>query len=275
MLNAISVEEKPQKYLGQKYRSFVTSVFAVSLAWGCPLPCAAVLSEKDGYELPFAPIPLDEDEKAWRDLLNQLWRTPLGEMYREFLFSKVEKKQLPLRTKYFVDEIFSQRHKLLIRISALQLMTKDLYARGLMDLERQRRILILEGDVSARRISVGPAEGKELGYQAAMVLLACLPYGSPLVRAKVSIFLERVRGLLFRAPPRLAGMVIPEHSLLSWHVLSGYDFGNSLVAFMNVFGPYSTVHFLFNEWYGAVREDVIEDNALLLGLDDFIREQNL
>ncbi len=195
------------------------------------------------------PMPQADDTPFKDDrtkLAQELWATTLGEMFNEYLFGVAGASAIPKQSQLLVDRIFDKPYLLITRIAALQFLSEDLYSEGRMTEDATRRLLILEGAVSERRLSRVEAGYFSLIEQAIPFVLVSIPFGSPAVREEV---MHGVRNLATRfksmwSPGSETLETINWHRLGMRNAINGYQFAKALQFLVNTYGPYSTAYLI-------------------------------
>ena len=235
-----------------------------------PAPAKAVAQKVRLRHLRFS---TDKEKLRWERAIETVWKTPLGEMYAEYLFSPTEDHaDLPLWARMLTDRIFRDPYFIDTRLAAIQVMNDDLYVREQMTLDVNDRITVLTGHFDQERVRMQRDGPRIFFANAGAAILLAIPAGSPAVRRAALVEGSAVMKRLMRQTPRYP---------------AGYEFGQVFTKFgkgyskWGVFNAALLIYSAINsvEWLvdSAIQTPGVgpRDHELLLGLDGLVTATDL
>ncbi len=238
-----------------------------------------VTKEKE-REGPEAPSPEEEAEKEERSarlkqVVESLWESPLGELIHKYLTGSFEDPSDVTRYARTLSDKLMREGPNITNISALQLLIEDLYEKGKLTDEGNRRISILQTDMLATQVDTASYPGEGLFYSAVIGMIAALPFGSPLVRnAAKNLISYLAKGLnfqpVFQDIPR-----VPIRNLLSTQIVRDYSFRQAIGYFLQYFGPVTMAYFFWFDWKESAKDHPIQMQMAAIhdgkDWDDFLK----
>ena len=196
---------------------------------------------KPAPERPEEAHPSPPRDARLNEVLAALWSSYLGHTYFYYLFKAPDDE---ISTRDVVDRVFRPGGSPVTSLSALQLMTQDLYDRKQMDPRHFDRVVLLQGDLTARQTDLATHPTQNFSTIAATGFLAMLPLGFAPVR-------NYLRSLLLRIPltarprwMRIWSSQARERGS-SW---VNYDPVFVITAFFRYFDPFMTLYFFWFDW---------------------------
>jgi hypothetical protein len=166
------------------------------------------------------------------------------------------------------DRMFVDPRTTITRISVIQMLSEDLLQAGELGAEGQRRLQVLEGRVSLKRIYLSRPPTENMLYHSAIILVATLPYGSPAVRGMVwkvgaSLF-SRLKSLMGREA-RTPGRIGPGGT-------NDFELGRALSLFLNALGIYTFTYLFWHEYYQVPGGKMVEGKIAVYDYEKFLEE---
>ena len=208
---------------------------------------------------PSAPV---ATEIKRQELLDALWQSPLGNLLYEYLTDKDQDVgTVSARTQELANRILKQGPRI-TNLSAVQLMVRDLYERGLMSEEAVRRSALLQGEIMAVQADTASYPGEGLFYAAVMGMISALPFGSPLVRngAKNVIRYMGERLKLYKVYPDVPA--VTGRQFFSSELIKDYDISQSIGSFLKYFGPVTMAYFFWFDWKESAKDRAIQTQVI-------------
>jgi hypothetical protein len=251
-----------------------------------PLAPAPVSPATGGSVRDTAPVGLPQDvldgTPGEREQLKQaVWRTPLGYMFRNYIFGSATPARSVEIAHSIVDRIFQNTALILTRSSAVQLMIEDIYEQGLVDKTVDDRIGLLESSVDFKRNALDVQTTRALLKQLPVFVLIGLMGGSKEVRDQVTA----LGTISYRRLPRFIRRTIGEEEatrdlakfdlrrLASRRFFVQYSPFKAFSVFLHAFGGYAI---LFYQMYnGAANTATIQEKIWIYGLQNQIDLRNL
>lgn len=211
-------------------------------------------------------------------LISQLWDTSLGRMFYSYVKDDVSGQEAAARSHYITNVIYRQPELVFVRVAAIQLLTENLYSREQLEHDELARIVMLQNDIWARRISSQRSPAKTIAIQAVVVLVAMLPFGSPIFRKGTKNVYLRLKHSLGAALRRKKDVyrqkniqAVPLGEVFSREFFKDYELTKAFKTFLDYFGPYSLAFFFWSDWKETARGAYEEDNVMLYGLTDLVK----
>lgn len=213
------------------------------------LVCACGPEGNSRRPAPAQPIPTQEADQsptvARPPYAELLWKTTLGQAYHELLFADYARELFPNRSERLALRVVSEPAKLAARVAALQIMNEDLYVREKMNDEIRSKIQLLEASIQKDREEAQRSAFKTVLSHIPYVLLASLPWGSPLIRNEITNFpKEWSQYIIARiqrkpaAPPQ-----VQWKALFSKKVFEDYEVSRPASLFFQTVAPFSIIEF--------------------------------
>jgi hypothetical protein len=236
---------------------------------GTPPP-SPQLSAQAAVRLKHLRFSSDKEKQRWERAILSVWKTPLGEMYDEYLFSPTEDHaDLPLWARMLTERIFREIHFLNVRLGAIQVMTDDLYVSERMTADVNDRVTILTGHIDQERIRLEQTANTSTLFNASVSLLPALPLGSSYVRehlvAQAKEELRKWRGKPFD-PTLSRGAFTAQPNHFSLYQVFNYWTVSYVIL--------TSLEWFYGEWY-YTSFFAPKDEVLLLSLDDLVTSMDL
>lgn len=239
---------------------------------------ATVATEKAPPEtavIAAAELRLQDEQEGRRRLQARLWSTPLGQMFRRYVFTEATPLDTTTASHRLVNRIFSSVTLTLSRLSALQLMTEDLYEQGVVNDVIHRRISQLQSAIDLKRHSVQAASTSNLFTYVPLFLVIGAAGGSPEIQAQITALAKGVGYRLiswirpsFYNDARREFQRLSAEKLLSPQLWTGYSVWNGINVFTNSFGAYALVYFRVRS--GTEQAASIEERLWIYGIQTLI-----
>lgn len=240
--------------LNQYLILFVCSSLLVSCQpRGKPLPAPA--TEQKPPLIPTRPKPnllstpheqavRPTDDPHLEQVLETLWASPLGAIYYDYLYGDPENH---LTSREVVDRIFRDGGSAVTSLSALQLMTEQLYDYHLIGNPQVKKLLVLQGDLHQRQNDLAKSPTEHMAYIALGTFLTLIPFGFPTTRAAAMSLLKKLpNSIQPKAVRDFAGGSVPFR-------LGSYEPKFVLGTFFRYFGPFSMLYFAWFDWKESTR----------------------
>lgn len=213
------------------------------------------------------------EKVQWERAVDALWKTPLGQLYSEYLFTPTpDHADLPLWARMLAARVYREPNFLPLRISALVIMSEDLYVREKRTADVANRQQILHEHLSQKEDLAKQRDDVQYGNAVSGVVAGSLAYASPAVRGGVRRVGARMKNFAkgdyaaAKEPLRLTSMVTDFRQ--DWDTEQALKFlGASTLALQAV--PYA-----YNNWYFPSSIGP-KDKSLLLGLDDLVKAMDV
>lgn len=190
----------------------------------------------------------------------RLWDTPLGRDFYSFMTDPMPDERFFPRLDQMTDRLLQDAPTALTRISIVQILSEDMYTKGQLSDDGEKRLRLLEGRVSLERIHLSQTPIKTMVTHAGVILVASLPFGSPTVRRTVG---EAGRTLLIRLE-RFLGRTPPSTlEAASWRLIFSrevgrdYELKKALSVYLNALGAYSFLYLFYYEYKNVPGGDVV------------------
>lgn len=235
-------------------------------------------AESDRTEKPIVTAKSDEELLAERrkQILDSVWASPLGQMLSEFLFDLQDDSSDAPRAKAIAQRIFADEKQTLTYLSAVHLMTQDLFDRRLIDDSRQKRLLMLQGEMNHKQTQAPPPQPTTgLSEYALYAVLAALPFGSPQVRYLFGFLINRFGIRADRLLPWLGmsrlfkSSVKPKSSDFAlFEIVKKFEPTYPFKQFFTVMGPLTLMYFYYYDYKQQQKGTPIDQNMTPLMRDE-------
>ena len=219
------------------------------------------------------------DQREFRtQLIQKIWQSGLGQLLADYLFID-NFEQAQLKENDLIERVFSEPKWMLARITAIQLLTKDLYLQNRLTEHMLARVMILVNDIYEKQMNHSRFPAKNIGYQAGIAFLLTLPFGSPLVRKEAGKVAQRASNLLPKKLQfkKVEGDIAPLelNKLATKEVLKGYSFKKFGQIYFSIFGPYTIMFWFVNDWSQAVNQDLVDATDVFRELSKIMEKVEL
>ncbi len=219
-------------------------------------PLVETPSEPKEERPPQLEVGEDETMKLRRQqVLDTLWTSQLGRLFSSFLFDVARPDEVTSMAREVCNRITKNNLSRTTYLSALHLLTQDLYERRLIDDERQRRLLLLQGMLNERQAEKRGQPTEGLFNYAMYALLAALPFGSPQVRNLMGYIVNRTGKVVDRFLPGVGmsrlfpNATVPKASDFAlFEILRTFQPTYPFKQFFNYFGPITLMYFYWYDW---------------------------
>lgn len=255
-------------------RTGVKLFLTATLLCGCGKSSSRPTAEQPKPKQEQVPWPDKPASSPFNDFILKLWKTPIGEAFYAYMMDPLPTEQLLEQLGVLSERLFREPRTSITRISILQLLSEDLYRKGQLSEEAEKRLQLLEGRVSLKRIQLSHEPTENLIYHAAIILVASLPYGSPAVRHTLwnvsAGILHRLSHLMGgkSAPTKIEGFKI----IAPADLVRGYEITRTLSLFLNVFGVYSFSYLFLYEYFHYPSGELVEGKVAIYNYDKFLAE---
>lgn len=199
-----------------------------------------------------------------RQIVNALWESPFGRDFHRYMEKDLSAPEVVQLSTELVDRIFQNGGQSITYISAIQIMTEDLFENGQFRNVQTQRLSLLQSNIMQKQADVGSYPGEGLAYLAIISILGALPFGSPAFREVAKYWLSRESGALarylhldrlhiYRNTP-----FVSITSVFSKEELMKYNVSVPIAAFFKYFGPFSLVYFYWYDWSESAKGHSLE-----------------
>jgi hypothetical protein len=233
---------------------------------------------KPTSEPPVEPLPVPSKASApFQIFIQKLWKTPFGSEFHSFLFDAFAGEKFMTRLDHLTDRLFDDPQTALRRISILQLLSEDLYQAGLLNDDAEKRLRLLEGRVSLQRLKKAESPFEMVVLHGAVILVASMPFGSPLFREALRNSFGSVGARLMTLFGRQADHTAPVETisirrLFSSDFTKDYELRTAMAVFLNVFGADSFAYLTWYEFKYTPSGELVERELRSFDFERLLRE---
>ena len=218
--------------------------------------------------------PADQAERA--QLVAQLWLTPLGKMFRHFLYETDPEHSPAELSHQIIDRIHGNVRMTLTRTTALSLMIEDLYNTSELTPTSHDRIALLSMGLAVKRDVLQNTSSKEYLKFLPLFLATGLAAGSPLIRGKVGAIGNDLwaltKGVFTRGSSSAARAALRADvrlgEVFSRKVLAGYSAVPAYLAFQHAFTTGYLVYYVART--GSADAVAVQNKIWVYGMQRFV-----
>ncbi|PWU14697.1 MAG: hypothetical protein C5B49_12740 [Bdellovibrio sp.] len=223
---------------------------------------------------------LESDTEMRKELADRLWKSPLGRLFSNFVFGTGSVHFHLDLSHEIVSRVYSNASLTLTRLSALQLMTEDIYERELMTSQLHLRISMLNTAIALKRHAEEAQLATKLLREIPIFVGVGLAWGSPLMRSQVKALAATLFHKVFSIVSRKAGSrasrafaELDIRRLLGPEFISEYSIMKAGSTFVQTFAGYSIFYYQIK--LGTADTFAFPDKIWMYGMQRYVDLDNL
>ena len=218
----------------------------------------------------------DATSEQRAEMLEQLWLTPLGKMFRHLLFENDPVKSPAEQSHEIVDRIYRDVKMTITRMSALNLMIEDLYDASRLTATAHDRITLVQTGLSMKAHVLQSTASREYFRFTPVIVGISLIAGSPLIRTRlddVSLGVwDVLKQKMLRRDAAAATQSLRAHlawrDLFSRAAVRGYKPWIAFRTFFSTFGYGALIYYVART--GSADAMAVQNKIWVYGLQRFV-----